>query len=204
MALARMRCILVVGLFALLSSSTHAQDQGTQATVESTTDADTTLTLFPHSDKTRWWVSGQFNTIFQGHPSFFAATSGTNSLSSAAELHDSRVLTLYLGFALTHTSEVFLDVESVGGRGLSDALGLAGFTNLDVVRNPDLGAAPYIARVMFRQIIPLSHEMTDADRGPLSLATKVPVRRLEFRAGKLSMPDFFDVNAVGGDDHLQV
>src|SRR5579863_427287 len=192
-------CLLVI-----LPCPAHGQDPGTQATSKSTTDPDATLTLFPHCDKTRWWVSGQFNTILQGHPSFFAATSGTNSLKSTAELHDSRVMTLYLGFALTHTTEFFLDVESVGGRGLTDGLGLAGFTNLDVVRNPALPATPYAARVMFRQIIPLSHEMTDTDRGPLSLATKVPVRRLEFRAGKLSMPDFFDLNAVGGDDHLQM
>ena len=42
----------------------------------------------------------------------------------------SKVFTLYLGYELTHTTEVYLDMESAGGRGLSDALGLAGFTNL--------------------------------------------------------------------------
>jgi len=43
-------------------------------------------------------------------------------------------------------SELVLDVESAGGAGISQALGLAGFTNLDVVRNPTLGSAPYVAR----------------------------------------------------------
>jgi high affinity Mn2+ porin len=196
------RWAAILCFLSLVPSSASAQDPGGQAPTE--TDPDATLTLFPHSDKTRWWISGQFNTIFQGHPGFFSATSGPNSLKSDPEFHNSRVFTLYLGYSLTRSTEVFLDVESVGGRGLSDALGLAGFTNLDVVRNPDLGAAPYLARVMVRQIVPLSHEMTDAQRGPFSLATKVPVRRLEFRAGKFSMADFYDLNAVGGDDHLQV
>jgi carbohydrate-selective porin OprB len=37
----------------------------------------------------------------------------------------------------------------------------------------------------------------------LSLAAHVPVRRVEIRAGKLGMADFFDVNTVGSDSHLQ-
>jgi carbohydrate-selective porin OprB len=31
----------------------------------------------------------------------------------------------------------------------------------------------------------------------------VPVRRIELRAGKLTLPDFFDINSVGSDSHLQ-
>ena len=41
------------------------------------------------------------------------------------------------------------------------------------------------------------------ERNPFSLATKVPVRRLEIRAGKFSLPDFFDLNTPGSDSHLQ-
>ena len=39
--------------------------------------------------------------------------------------------------------------------------------------------------------------------GPLSLFTKLPARRLEFRIGKFSVGDFFDQNSVGSDSHLQ-
>jgi carbohydrate-selective porin OprB len=35
------------------------------------------------------------------------------------------------------------------------------------------------------------------------LATKLPVRRLEVRAGKFGMADFFDLNSVGSDSQLQ-
>jgi hypothetical protein len=161
------------------------------------------LTIFSHSDSTRWYLGGQLNTIFQMHPGFSAQYSGPNSLRDTAEAADSRVLTLYTGYQLTGTTEMLLDLESAGGRGISNALGLAGFTNLDVVRNPSLGSTPYLARVMVRQIIPLSQDKVEAERDPLHLATQVPARRLEFRVGKFSAVDFFDLNGVGSDSHLQ-
>src|SRR5205085_6346928 len=96
-----------------------------------------------------------------------------------------------------------VDIESAGGRGLSDALGLAGFTNLDVVRNPSLGSAPYIARAMVHATLPLSHDMVEVAPDAFSLAAHVPSRSIEIRVGKLGMADFFDVNAAGSDSHLQ-
>src|ERR1700730_287138 len=160
-------------------------------------------TVFPHSSKNRFWISGQINTVFQWHPSFRAKYTGDNSLRPQAENATSRVLTLYTGVQLTKRTEVIFDLESAGGRGISDAFGLAGFTNLDVVRNPTLGSKPYLARLMVHQIIPLSRETIEATRGPLSLATRLPVRRLEIRAGKFGTADFFDLNSVGSDSHLQ-
>jgi len=113
------------------------------------------------------------------------------------------VETLYTGFQITKQLEILADVESAGGAGLSNALGIAGFTNVDVVRNPTLGEAPYVSRVMLHYTIPLSKETTEATRNPLSLASTVPVRRLELRLGKMSTVDFFDLNSVGSDSHLQ-
>ncbi len=161
------------------------------------------VTLFPHSVTSRYWISGQANIVLEWHNTFRAPYSGTNSFTHPAENATSKVYTLYLGYELTHTTEVYLDVESAGGHGLSNALGLAGFTNLDVVRNPSLGDNPYLARLMLRQIIPLSKDHITVERGPLSLATSVPVRRIEFRIGKFTIPDFFDVNTYGSDSHLQ-
>ncbi len=176
------------------SSAEEAQSQAE--------DADP-LTMFPHSDQTRWYLGGQLNSIFQMHPAFSAQYSGANSLRDTAEAADSRVFTLYSGYQLSGTTEMLLDLESAGGRGISNALGLAGFTNLDVVRNPQLGSMPYLARVMLRQTIPLSHDKVEAERDSLHLATQVPARRIEFRAGKFGAVDFFDLNSVGSDSHLQ-
>ena len=61
--------------------------------------------------------------------------------------------------------EAIYDEESAGGRGISEALGLAGFTNLDVVRNPNLGPVPYLARVELHQTIGLTQQDGGGRRG---------------------------------------
>ena len=177
------------------------------ATVASAqTDPDTSpaeTTMFPHPGDSRWWLSGQVNLISQAHGRFTSPYQGDNSLRPDPEQALSRLWTIYTGVKLPGHTELLFDIESAGGRGLSDALGLAGFTNLDVVRNPTLGSAPYIARAMVHVTVPLSQEMVDATPTAFSLAAHVPARRIEIRAGKLGMADFFDVNAVGSDSHLQ-
>ena len=178
---------------------------GTMAGQDATSDSksdDTPVTIFPHPDG-RYWVSGQMNFIFQGHVGFPAAYSGRNSLKSSRESALSRVYTLFTGVQIFRSSEVLFDVESAGGRGISDALGLAGFTNVDVVRNPELGSKPYVARIMLHQTIALSHETSEQGRNPFALSSTVPNKRLEIRVGKFSAADFFDTNAAGGDSHLQ-
>ena len=190
--------VCTFGYSPVLAQSTDAPVSDKSAASE-----DNASTVFNHSATSRFWISGQINTILQWHPSFRARYSGENSLRAEGENATSRVLTLYTGAQLTKTTEIFCDIESAGGRGISDALGLAGFTNLDVVRNPTLGSKPYLARLMVRQIIPLSSEKAEVERGPLALATTIPVRRLEVRAGKFSTADFFDVNSIGSDSHLQ-
>ena len=151
----------------------------------------------------RFWISAQGNFIRQQHSTFPARYSGPNSLQPDAEHKTSRIETLYTGFQITKQLEILCDVESAGGAGLSDALGIAGFTNVDVVRNPTLGEEPYVSRVMLHYTLPLSKETTEATRNPLALASIVPVRRLEIRLGKMSTVDFFDLNSVGNDSHLQ-
>ena len=183
------------------TNASTVADQG-QST-DSPPEANEPTTIFAHSDTSRFWISGQSNTIFQAHPAFHAKYTGSNSLLPQGEYKTSLVETLYLGFQASKNTELLVDVESAGGRGISQAFGLAGFTNLDVVRNPTLGATPYLARVMLHQIIPLAKSMTESSRTPLSLATQLPARRLEFRVGKFGTADFFDVNSVATDSHLQ-
>jgi hypothetical protein len=165
------------------------------------------LTMFPHSATAPWWISGQANVIFQGKPGFHSPYQGPNSFDNAQEYKTSIVDTLLLGYQphrnLRYNTDFLVDVESAGGRGLGEALGLAGFTNLDVVRNPSLGSAPYLARGSIHQTIGLTDRMIEADRDPVSLATEVPLRRFEIRVGKMGANDFFDVNDVASDSHLQ-
>jgi high affinity Mn2+ porin len=189
------RTLLIV--LALLGGVSEAAAQ------DPASDPPAQATIVPHPDHTWWWLSGQVNIIEQAHGAFTSPYEGDNSLRAAREQALSRVWTIYTGAQIGSRTELLFDVESAGGRGIGDALGLGGFTNLDVVRNPSLGSRPYVARLMIHYTIPLSGDTTPATRGALSLATIQRSRRLELRAGKLGLVDFFDLNASGSDSHLQ-
>lgn len=163
--------------------------------------------IFARHGTHRYWISGQSNVIFQAHPAFHSPYQGPNSFGAKGEYKASVVNTLYLGYRprldIRYNTDFILDVESAGGRGLSNALGLAGFTNLDVVRNPNLGITPYLARGEIHQTIGFTNATVAVDQDPLDLAPRVPVRRLDIRVGKMSLPDSFDVNPIGSDSHSQ-
>src|SRR5271157_5115406 len=144
---------------AMIPSPAHGQDPGSTASESADPQVadETVQTMFPHFKEGRFWISGQANFIFQTNPPFYAKYSGINSFQPYYEKATSRVLTLYTGFEITKSIEVLADMEEAGGEGLSQALGLAGFVNLDVVRNPSLGQAPYLARAMYHQVFALSH-----------------------------------------------
>ena len=165
------------------------------------------VSMSPHHGGNRYWLSGQANIIIQGDLPFHSLYQGTNSFLSRGEYKTSLLGTLYTALRPTHSirynTDLILDLESAGGRGLSEALGLAGFTNLDVVRNPNLGPTPYLARYGIHQVIGFTQKTTSQEPGPFALAPSVPLRRVEFRVGKMTLPDFFDVNGPGSDSHLQ-
>jgi len=203
--LMRQACPASPGYLGFLS-----QSGGTAATPAPAVEAQpaaTALTFFPHPDHTRYWISGQENTIYQMHGNFHSPYSGPNSFTAPLQYKASEVATLYLGYQINanprYETEFLYDEENTGGRGLSQALGLAGFTNLDVVRDPSLGPVPYTARAEIHQIVGLTNTTVAQQRGPLSLATRVPVRRIELRLGKFSLPDMLDVNPVLSDSHQQ-
>jgi len=159
--------------------------------------------LAPHPDTARWWLSAQGNAIDQFQPGFTSPYEGTNSFRSDDHHALSFVATIYGGLEITPTTAIVLAGESAGGSGLSTALGLAGFTNLDVVRNPSLGPTPYLGRAFVEQVIPLSDHRVAADRDPLHVLRELPDHRIEIRAGKLSTVDVFDLNEGGTDSHKQ-
>jgi high affinity Mn2+ porin len=165
--------------------------------------ADSTEAMFPHFKDSRFWLSGQANFIFQTHPPFYAAYSGAHSLSPNYEKATSRVMTLYTGVRLDNSTELLVDIEEAGGAALSTGLGLAGNTDLDIVRNPLLSKEPYLGRAEIHKVFALSKDKIENQRNFWSLFEELPRRRLEIRFGKFSIPDFFDVNSVGSDTHLQ-
>ena len=96
-----------------------------------------------------------------------------------------------------------MNIEEAGGSALTMGFGLAGNTDLDIVRNPLLSKEPYLGRGMIHKVFALSKDKVENQRSAFSLFEELPRRRLEIRFGKFSMPDFFDINSVGSDTHFQ-
>src|SRR5271165_7222347 len=68
-------------------------------------DEDSVVTMIPHAEWDRLWISGQANFISQYHPGFHSPYRGKNSLSAEAQDATSRVLTLFTGLRVTKTTE---------------------------------------------------------------------------------------------------
>ena len=179
---------LALAMLALPASTINAQsqDSGTAATAQTGTtgqtadpQADTAPeSMLPRLKDTRFWLSGQANFIFQTNLPFFAKYSGTHSLGPNYEKATSRVLTFYTGVRLNDSTEILVDIEEAGGAALSTGFGLAGFTNLDIVRNPLLSKAPYVARAMIHKVFALSKDKIENERNFLSLFDQLPTRRV--------------------------
>ena len=213
-------CVLTLAIVAMLATSTlSAQQQegplwgqtqaeppaqqGGTASPEPQAPDDSTEAMLPHFKSSRVWLSGQANFIFQTHPGFRALYSGPHSLSQEYEKATSRVMTLYTGVRLDNSTEFLVDIEEAGGQALTQGFGLAGNTDLDIVRNPQLSKAPYLGRGEIHKVFALSEDRVENQRNFFSLFDDLPRRRLEIRFGKFSMPDFFDLNSVGSDTHFQ-
>ncbi len=201
--------MLIVAVWAAGQASPPAPTESSQSSQSSEPNQNApqadnpAVTMFEHPSSWPLWISGQANIIYQTHGSFPAKYSGPNSFSNQSEWAVSSLETLYTAWAPTKRTELLFNLEETSGGGISDALGLAGFTDLDVVRNPQLGPKPYMARVLLHHVFALSSENIEGERGPLDILTELPVRRVEVRLGKFSMVDFFDQNDVGSDSHYQ-
>ena len=194
---------VAVALAVMAPGLLRAQDSSDSSAPASDSDQSSPPTLFSHLSSDRFWISGQANFITQWHPAFRSPYQGANSLPPQAQDASSRVLTLFTGVRLNDAVEILCDIQESGGHGIGEALGLAGATNLDVVRNPTISKAPYVARLIWHEIIPLGHKKSTNERGPFSLFSELPDRRLEIRLGKFSLADFFDLNTYGTDSNFQ-
>jgi high affinity Mn2+ porin len=166
------------------------------------------MTFLDHDGTGPLWLGAEANSILQAHPAFPAMYptdyAGLRSLHREGEAAISGLFTLFGAYRPFRTTELILDPEMAVGGGISQAQGAAGFTNLDVVRNPSLPKVPYVGRAEIHQVIPLSQEWeANEDRGPISSFAFVPRHRLELRVGKMSTADIFDVNPAASDSHLQ-
>jgi len=151
----------------------------------------------------KWSQHFQLTVIDQSHNSFKASYSGVNSLNPASEEALSITTTLFFGRKLWNYGSIYFNPEVSGGSGVSEARGVAGFPNGETFRIGSPAPALYLARLFYRQYIPLSdsRDLVDADAN--QLREYVPRERLVITAGKFALSDMFDNNQYSHDPRSQ-
>jgi high affinity Mn2+ porin len=150
-----------------------------------------------------WNFHFQNTVLFQYHPSFSSKYSGIHSMSNLEEYHTSISLTLYFGKRIWKGGALYFNPELSGGAGFSQTTGVAAFPNGEVYRVSDPSPHTYLARLFFRQIIPLTTTLKAVDDIPNQLSMNIPERYITVNVGKFSIMDFLDNNKYSDDPRTQ-
>ncbi len=145
----------------------------------------------------------QQTVITQHKPSFAAAYSGRNSLSTASETASSLTSTLFGGLRLWKGAEAYFNPEMSGGSGLSKALGVAGFPNGETFRVGTSDPKIYIARLYLQQRFEWGDEKDTLNDDLNQIGGIVSKRYLKVTVGKYGLADFFDGNEFSHDPRSQ-
>jgi len=146
-----------------------------------------------------WSLHGQATLVWLYQPAFHSPYQGANSLDPVGVGKETFDATLFLGTRVWDGGEIYADPEIDQGFGLSNTLGVAGYVSGEAYKVGK--AAPYfrLQRLFFRQSFDLGGETQSVG----SDANQVPGTRgadnLVFTAGKFSVVDVFDSNALAHD-----
>jgi len=146
-----------------------------------------------------WSLHAQATTVLQFHPGFRSDYAGANSLYAGNSGRETFDLGLYAGVRLWHGAEVYLNPEIDQGFGLSNTIGLAGFSSGEAYK---VGARdPYyrLPRWFIRQTFAISEEQEPVAAGPNQLAGAYPTQAIVLTLGKFSVVDLFDTNRYAHD-----
>ncbi len=146
-----------------------------------------------------WALHGQATIIEQYHPAFRSAYRGPNSLDPGSRGDETVTAALYGGMRPWDGGEAWADGEIDQGFGLSDTLGVAGFTNGE---GSKVGRAePYfrLHRLFFRQTFSLGGDGVDIASAPNQLGAMRSADDLVVTLGKFFATDIFDTNQYAHD-----
>lgn len=146
-----------------------------------------------------WEMHGQTTYLSQGYPGFHAPYTGTNSLTPGRQSQATWSNSLYLNARLWDGGEVYFNPELLQGFGLSDTVGVAGFTSGEAQKSNFPYPRFNPSRLYLRQTFGFGGEQEELPSGPGQLAGKADVSRLTLQAGKFAVLDVFDGNAYAKD-----
>jgi high affinity Mn2+ porin len=149
-------------------------------------------------DVSGWAVHGQLTYVSQYATPFRAPYRGANSLDPNAGRETSDV-TLYVGRPLWNGAALWINPEIDQGFGLSNTLGVAGFTSGEAYK---VGYSyPYvrIPRAFVQQVVNFGAATDTVEAGLNQLATTRSANRLVITVGKFSVSDLFDTITYAHD-----
>jgi high affinity Mn2+ porin len=146
-----------------------------------------------------WSLHAQATTVVQFHPSFRSDYAGANSLDAGNSGRETFDVGLYAGVRLWHGAEAYLNPEIDQGFGLSNTVGLAGFSSGEAYK---VGARELYFRLprwFLRQSFAITDEREAIAAGPNQLAGEYPVQAIVVTVGRFSVVDLFDANRYAHD-----
>lgn len=152
----------------------------------------------PVLDPNDWAVHAQSTYLIQTDPDFPSPYVGAHSLipGQSRETWDA---TFYLGVRLWQGAELWINPEIEQGFGLSDTLGVAGFTSGEAYK---VGSSyPYarLPRYFVRDTISLGGKAEKVEAGLNQLAGTRTSDRIVLTLGKFGVTDVFDTNKLAHD-----
>jgi high affinity Mn2+ porin len=155
----------------------------------------------------RWplLLAAQYTFIDQKQSSLNSPYAGVHSLLAQGDRQSTHTIGFYAGWAPLDWGQLYFDVEKFMGAGVSNATGLGGLTNGDVVRSgvPGLKKEFYIARLYGRFMLPLGNAGTAVTRAQDQIPGVEAATRLELKVGLMSVSDDFDHNRYAGSTRTQ-
>jgi high affinity Mn2+ porin len=147
-----------------------------------------------------WYsIHGQFTNVTQYHPAFNAPFNGPNSLNPGNTGRETTDATLFTGIRLGEGLEAYANTEVDQGFGLSNTLGLAGFSSGEAYKIGDKDPYVRLPRAFVRYTLDLGGEKQKIDDGANQVATAHTADNVTITAGKFGVPDIFDTNTYAHD-----
>jgi hypothetical protein len=151
------------------------------------------------------WLGAQYTFVDQNQSRIHSPYSGPLSLKADGSTARSHTFGAYFGVALPWHLQYYWDVEMFKGEGVSNATGLGGLPNGDIIRSgvSSLGKRPYVARNFLRWVLPLGDETSDVQRAQDQLPGHEAVKHIEVKIGLMAVNDDFDKNRYANATRTQ-
>ena len=159
---------------------------------------DWTKPMPPAFETDNWAIHGQTTFVSQFAPAFHAPYHGANSLDSNA-CRETWDVTVYIGRRLWDGAEFWIDPEIDQGFGLSNTLGIAGFTSGEAYKVGNTYPYFRIPRAFVRQTFDLGGDAEKVSSGLNQMSGSRTANRVVLTVGKFSVSDIFDTISYAHD-----